>query len=101
MLQYLCRRQSPYALRCRRILGRTQQEVVLPVRLQPHRRAGEGIHAFVDEGQRQPGLEGVDAVVRRRVRVLLPLRLPMLAGRGLRGRKFLACLPRLDPAVSQ
>ena len=101
VLQDLRRGQGPHALRARRVLGRAHEEVVLPVGLQPHRRARVGVHALVDERQGEAGLERVDAVVGGRVGILLALRLPVVAGGGLRGRELLLRLARLDPAVSQ
>ena len=71
------------------------------VGFQPDRGPGVGIHAAVEERERKPGLEGVDAVMGRRVGVLLPLRLPVFAGRLLRRRVRGFGPPGLDPAASQ
>ena len=101
VLQDLRRGQGPDALGGRRVLGRAHEELVLPVRLQPHRRARVRVHPLVDERQGEAGLERVDAVVGSRVGVLLALRLPVVAGGGLRRRELLLRLARLDPAVSQ
>jgi hypothetical protein len=61
-------------------------DLVLLVRLEPDRDADVRIDAAVDDGERALGLESVDAVVCRRMRVLLRLLQPLLARRRLRRR---------------
>ena len=101
MLQHSGGRQRPEALGSRRVLRRPHEEVVLPVRLEPDRRSRPRIDALVHERQRQPGLEGIDPVVRSRVRVLLSLGVPVISRRRLGRLQLCARGPHLRPAGPQ
>ena len=101
VLEDLRRRERAEPLAGGGVLRRAHEEVVLAVGFQPDGSAGVGIDSLVEERQGKTRLEGVDAVVGRRVGILLPLGLPVVASR-LPGRGVGGLGPAgLDQAAAQ
>jgi hypothetical protein len=78
-LQHEGRSERPEAHRRRLVGRRTKARHVAPVRFEPERLAQVRAETGIEHGKRRVGAEGVEAEMRATMRVLVALRIPLLA----------------------